>query len=154
MRSISLILKQFSKSVILLAGFAVLGFTARAQGDAAKGEALFTTKCTACHAIDRKVVGPALGPIIKSSTDDAWLTKWVQNNTALIAAKDPKAVAIYTEFGQAAMTQFAKPKPVVAGATATAADSGPSDLVIYGLIAVIVIAFIIILVLNKVIATL
>ncbi len=170
MRSISLILKQFSKSVILLAGFAILGFTARAQGDAVKGEALFSSKCTACHAVDRRVVGPALGPIVKSSTDDAWLTKWVQNNKALIDAKDPKALAIYNEYNQQAMTQFAdlsdgdvanifayikayKPKEAPV-ANATAAESGPSDIVIYGLIAVIVIAFIVILVLNKVIATL
>lgn len=167
-----MIFKQFSKSVILLAGFAVWGFTARAQADAAKGGVLFNAKCTTCHAVDKRVVGPALGAIVKSSTDDAWLTKWVQNNTALIAANDPKAVAIYKEFNQQGMTQFAdlsdgdvanifayiraevdKPKPAAA-ATAVAAESGPSDLVIYGLIAVIVIAFIVILVLNKVIATL
>jgi len=174
MRSISLNFKQFSKSVLLLAGFAVWGFSASAQGDAAKGEALFKSKCTSCHAIERQVTGPALGPLITSETDDKFLTKWIQNNQALIGSKEPRAVAIYNKFNQQNMTIFADlsdgdvanilayvrgewktiqsaPKPA---ATATAADSGPSDLVIYGLLAVIVIAFIVILVLNKVIATL
>ncbi|MDB5016256.1 MAG: cytochrome, partial [Mucilaginibacter sp.] len=35
MRSFSLIFKQFSRSVLLIAGFAFLGFSAYAQGDAA-----------------------------------------------------------------------------------------------------------------------
>jgi len=198
MRNISLIIKQFSRSVLLVAGLAVWGFSANAQaaapapaatapaaaaasagaGDPAKGEALFKAKCTSCHKIESRMTGPALGPTITSETDDKWLTKWIQNNQALISAKDPKALKIYNEFNQSAMTVFAdlsdgdvanilayvraewkaqqaKPAAGVAGASgATVADSGPSDLVIGGLIAVIVIAFIIILVLNKVIASL
>jgi len=175
MRSISFIFKQFSKSFLLLAGFAVWGFSAQAQGDATKGEALFNAKCTACHKVATQMTGPALGPTITSETDDKWLTHWIENNQALIGAKDPKALAIWNQFNQQSMTVFAdlsdgdvanilayvradwktiqadKAKAPVA---ASAADSGPSDLVIYGLIAVIVIAFIVILVLNKVIATL
>ncbi len=177
MRSISLIFKQFSRSVLLLAGFAVWGFSAQAQGDAAKGEALFKAKCTTCHKIDQRLTGPALGPTITSETDDKWLTHWIQNNQALIAAKDAKALKIYNEYNQQGMTVFtdlsdgdvsniiayvrgewktmqAKPAAGAPGAAAAAADNGPSDVVIYGLIAVIVIAFIVILVLNKVIATL
>jgi len=169
-----LIFKQFSRSVLLVAGFAVWGFSAQAQGDAAKGEALFKAKCTTCHAIDRRVVGPALGPIISGSTDDKFLTKWIQNNQDLIKAKDPTAMAIYNEYNQQAMSVFADLSDgdvagilayvraeVVKSSTATttaapaaAADNGPSDLVVYGLLAVILIAFIVILVLNKVIVTL
>jgi cytochrome c2 len=174
MRSISLILKQFSRSVLLIAGLAVMGVSAHAQGDAAKGEALFKAKCTACHKLDVRMTGPALGPTIQSETDDKWLTKWIQNNQALIGAKDPKALKIFNEYNQASMTVFAdlsdgdvaniiayarawKPAPKEptggAGGTTTA-DSGPSITIVYGLIAVILVAFIIILVLNKVIGTL
>jgi mono/diheme cytochrome c family protein len=175
MRSFSLIFKQFSRSVLLIAGFAFLGSSAQAQADLAKGEALFKSKCTTCHKIDSKLVGPALGPTITEETDDKFLTHWIENNQALIAAKDPKALKIYNEYNQAGMTVFgeladgdvanilayvrddwkkqqaAKPATPV-GATAT--ETGPSSLVIFALIAVIVIAFIIILVLNKVIGTL
>jgi cytochrome c2 len=197
MRSISLILKQFSKTVLLLAGLSVLGFSAQAQaaqaaatpataaaapaaagaGDPAKGAPIFNAKCTTCHKLDGILVGPALGPIITEDTDDKWLTKWIQNNQALIAAKDPKALKIYNQFNQQAMTVFgdlsdgdvaniiayvrdaykkekAAPPATANAATAAAADNGPSDALIYGLIAVIAVALIVILVLNRVIGTL
>ncbi|MGY4537588.1 mono/diheme cytochrome c family protein [Mucilaginibacter sp. UYNi724] len=177
MRNISLIFKQFSRSVLLVAGLVVVGLTAHAQADAAKGEAIFKAKCTACHKIDTRMTGPALGPQLTSETDDAYLTKWIQNNQALIAAKNPKAVKIFNEFNQAGMTVFAelsdadvgnvityiradwkkiqddKAKAPAGGAAATE-DKGPSALVVWSLLGVIVIAFIVILVLNKVIATL
>src|SRR5438067_2348933 len=107
MRSFSLIFKQFSRSVLLIACFAFFGSTAWAQGDAAKGEALFKAKCTACHKVESQVVGPALGKLVTEDTDDKYLIKWIQNNQALIAAKNPKAVAIYNQFNQANMTIFA-----------------------------------------------
>jgi mono/diheme cytochrome c family protein len=175
MRNISLILKQFSRSVLLVAGFATMGLTARAQGDAAKGEALFKANCTSCHKLDVRLTGPALGPVISSETDDKWLTKWIQNNQALIAAKDKKALSIYNEYNQAGMNVFtnlsdgdvaniiayvrtewktmqAAPKAGAAGGAA--ADSGPSNALVFGLIGVILVALIVILVLNKAIGTL
>src|SRR3978361_1046375 len=106
MRSISLILKQFSRSVMLVAAFAICGLSAYAQGDAAKGEALFKAKCTTCHKIDQQLVGPALGPQLTEETDDKYLIKWIENNQALIAAKNPKAVTIYNKFNQSNMTVF------------------------------------------------
>src|SRR5579862_4291193 len=106
MRSISLTLKQFSRSFLLVAGFAILGLSARAQGDAAKGEAIFKSKCTACHKIDQRMTGPALGPQLTSETDDKFLVKWIENNQALITAKDPKALKILNDFGGASMTVF------------------------------------------------
>lgn len=175
MRNISLIFKQFSRTVLLVAGFAAMGLTAHAQGDAAKGEALFKANCTACHKIDVRMTGPALGPTISSETDDKWLTKWIQNNQALIAAKDPKALKIYNEFNGAGMTVFTnlsdgdvaniiayvradwkkmqedKAKTPTNGG---AEESGPSNVMIAGLIGVIVIALIVILVLNRAIGTL
>lgn len=170
MRSISLTLKQFSRSFLLVAVFAILGLSARAQGDAAKGEAIFKSKCTACHKIEERVVGPALGPTVASEPDDKWLTKWIQNNQALIAAKDPKALKIYNEYNQASMTVFADladadvanviayvrdehKKAQTAAATPTnavAAEKGPSDIMVFGLIGIIIVALIVILVLGKI----
>lgn len=180
MRSFSLILKQFLSSVLLVAGFAFFASSAFAQGDAAKGEAIYKAKCTTCHKIDEQLVGPALGPILESETDDKFLIKWIQNNQALIAAKNQKAVTVYNQYNQSNMSVFtelsdadvtniityvrndwktmqaAKVKAPVAGGNAgqTAEGSGPSDLVIFALIGVIVLAFVIILVLNRVISTL
>jgi len=173
MRNISLIFKQFSRSLLLLAGLVLLQSSVHAQ-DAAKGEAIFKSKCTSCHNGDlvSRMTGPGLGPIVSSETDDKWLSHWIKNNQELIKANDPKAMKIYNEFNQTGMTVFAelsdgdvanvikyirdeykKPKPVVNPNT-PGEESGPSDLVIFGLIGVIIIAFIIILVLNKVIGSL
>lgn len=147
-------------------------------GDAAKGEALFKQNCTACHKVDQRMTGPALGPSIEAEPDKAWLIKWIRNNQELIAAKDPKAVKLVAEYNGAAMTAFpqfsdddilniiayvnkewtamkaAKASPAAAAATGAVADSGPSGFVVWGLLAVIAIAVIVILVLNKVIGTL
>jgi mono/diheme cytochrome c family protein len=175
MRSISSILKQVSRPVLLVIGFVIWGFSTYAQGDATKGEGIFKSKCTTCHAIATRVTGPALGPQLESETDDKWLTKWIQNNQALIGAKDPKALKIYNEFNQSNMTVFAdlsdgdvanilayvrtewkteKAATAKAPVGGPVAEKGPSDLMIFGLIGVIIIALIVILVLNKVIKTL
>ena len=175
MRSISLTLKQYSKPVLLVIGFVIWGFSTYAQGDAAKGKAIFDAKCSACHKIDQRVIGPALGPQLDKETDEKWLIKWIQNNQALIAAKDPKATAIYNEYNQSNMTVFADlsdadvtniityvhtewkeqqsktAKGPVGGAPV---EKGPSNIIVLGLIGVIILAFIVILVLNKVIKTL
>jgi hypothetical protein len=74
MRSIPLILKQFSRSVLQVAGLAICGDSAYAQGEAAKGEALFKSKCITCHKLDQRLIGPALGPQLQSETDDKWLS--------------------------------------------------------------------------------
>jgi mono/diheme cytochrome c family protein len=174
MRSFSLIFKQFSRSVLVVAGFAFLVSSANAQGDATKGEAIFKANCTTCHKIESRLVGPALGTTMTEEKDDKWLYKWVENNQALIAAKDPKALAIYNQYNQSGMTVFGNLtdgdvaniltyvrttwaddlKKQAAAPAGPAAETGPSDLVIFALIGVIVLAFIIILVLNKVIGTL
>lgn len=175
MRNISLLFKQFSRSVLLIAGLAGMSFTAQAQADVAKGKALYEAKCTSCHKLDQRMTGPALGPTITSETDDKWLTKWIQNNQALIAAKDKKALAIYNEYGQAGMNVFTElsdgdvaniiayvraeyktmqeaPKGGPVGGETV--DSTPSNMMIFGLLGVIVVAFIVILVLNRAIGTL
>lgn len=178
MRSFSLILKQFSRSVLLIAGFAFWSLsTAYAQTDAAKGEAIFKSKCTTCHKIDTRLIGPALGPQLTEETDDKYLVQWIQNNQALIAAKNPKALKIYNEYNQSGMTVFAdlsdadvgniltyvrttwkdmKAAPAGGGEKGkeTKVESGPSDMVVFGLIGIIVIAFIVILVLNRVVGSL
>lgn len=172
-----MIFKQFSKSVLLLACFTVWGISAKAQGDPAKGEATFKSAgCTSCHKIDVRGTGPALGPIISSDTNDKWLTSWIHNSQALVKAGDPKAKAIFEEYGQAVMPPYpqlsdgdiadilayvradwkkleeAKAKAPAAGAAVV--DQGPSSVTVYALIAIVIIAFIIILVLNRVISTL
>ncbi len=145
------------------------------SGDATAGEALFKANCTSCHALNKRVLGPALAGV-SNRHSEAWLLKWIKNAPAMVASGDKEALKIYNEYNQAAMTPFpqfsdddvknilayikvegekALAAPVaVVGAAAPAADGGYSNLMIFGLIAVVIVAFLVILLLNKVIGTL
>ncbi|MFD1628738.1 cytochrome c3 family protein [Pseudopedobacter beijingensis] len=143
-------------------------------GDAAAGEALFKANCTSCHAVDKRVMGPALAGVDQRH-DKVWLHKWIKNAPAMVAAGDAAAVKIFNEYNQAPMTPFPQlsdadidnilafvkaeeakkaEKPAAGGAAEAAVDTGVSGLMIAGLVAVIAIALIVILVLNRVISTL
>jgi mono/diheme cytochrome c family protein len=73
--------------------------------DAAEGEKLFNANCTACHAINDKVVGPALKDVDKRHTE-AWLIKWIKNSQAMVKSGDAEALKIYNEYNQSVMTAF------------------------------------------------
>ncbi|KKO90923.1 MULTISPECIES: cytochrome c3 family protein [Sphingobacterium] len=171
MRTISSVLGSLARvvSTSLMLLFAVT--TLHAQ-DVKEGEKIFKSKCTSCHAIDRKVVGPALKGIPETK-DEAWLIKWIKNSQALIASGDADAVKIFEENNKLVMTSFTdlsddQIKSVLAYITdaskekpkdpnkdgAAAKDDNASMFMILGLIAVVVLAVVVIVVLNRVIRTL
>ncbi|MCB9201593.1 MAG: c-type cytochrome [Flavobacteriales bacterium] len=81
------------------------------NGDATKGEQLFTKNCTACHALDKKLVGPALKGVVSRLQQDQglgreWFQKWIKDNVALRASGDKYANQIFEEFGKSEMQQF------------------------------------------------
>jgi mono/diheme cytochrome c family protein len=78
---------------------------AAAQGDPVAGKALFNQNCAACHALNKKMTGPALAGVT-SKYEREWLYQWIKNSPAMIKAGDPQAVKIYNEYNQAAMTPF------------------------------------------------
>jgi len=176
MRSISLFFGSVVKFLLLIFSLNLAGILVAYGQDVTEGAALFKANCTSCHAIDRKVVGPALKGV-NDRHDEAWLLKWVKNSPGFIASGDAAAVKLFNENNKLMMTPFPmltegniksilayikaggdKPKEQTAaapGGTASGtADSGVSDFMLVGLIAVIIIAFLIILVLNRVISTL
>ncbi|MCB9263287.1 MAG: c-type cytochrome [Flavobacteriales bacterium] len=69
------------------------------------GEDLFKNKCKACHALDNKMVGPALKGVTERRSVE-WLLKWVKNNEELRKSGDADANAIYKEFNGVAMNAF------------------------------------------------
>lgn len=95
-----------------LFGFAtILAFSVAVQAqDAAKGKELFNTNCAACHALDSKMVGPALRGVATKYEKD-WLYKWINNSAALIASGDATAVKVYEENGKIPMTAFPQLTP-------------------------------------------
>jgi mono/diheme cytochrome c family protein len=69
------------------------------------GDALFKANCTQCHAINEKVVGPALKDITKRRSI-SWLVPWVKNPAKVISGGDDYAVKLSKEYGQV-MPSFA-----------------------------------------------
>ncbi|MDG1571026.1 cytochrome c3 family protein [Robiginitalea sp. M366] len=80
-------------------------------GDAAKGKQLFNQNCAACHALDRRMTGPALANVATRLTEEEgldcdWIYGWIRNSAGVIASGDSYANSIYNEYNQAAMTAF------------------------------------------------
>ena len=117
-------------------------------GDPVKGKQLFNQNCAACHALNRKMTGPALANVEtrlaeEEGLDKEWLYSWIKNSAGMISSGDAYAVKIYNEYNQAAMTAFptlsnediddilaytaAPPPAPAAAATTAAAAEGPAE---------------------------
>ncbi len=76
------------------------------------GEALFKANCTACHKIDKKMIGPALqGAKAKwaerTGSDEA-IISWVKNSTAYMKTTgDDYAISLFEEYNKTLMTPMA-----------------------------------------------
>ncbi len=136
--------------------------------DAAEGEKLFNANCTSCHAINDKVVGPALKDVDKRH-NEAWLIKWVKNSQAMIKSGDAEAVKISAEYNGSVMTAFpqfsdeqvksilayvktggpAKPVETTEVASAKTNDGFYTDTTMYGLLIIAIILLVILWVLLK-----
>jgi len=151
----------FFGALMALLMLAPASVQAQELGDAAKGKQLFNQNCAACHALNRKMTGPALAGVYdKYEGDLEWLSKWIRNNQSLIKAGDDRALAIYNEYNQAQMnafptlsdqdikdilayTQAPPPAPVQAtavatsGAVASSNQTGVSSDVLLGALALV-----------------
>ena len=138
------LLKQALLSLVLVVSATSLSF-GQDGGDPAKGKQLFNQNCAACHALNRKMTGPALANVESRLAEDEgldreWLYAWIKNSSGVINSGDDYANRIYNEYNKAAMTAFPTlsnedidnilaytaappPAPVVPAATATAATS-------------------------------
>ncbi len=133
-------------------------------GDAVKGKQLFNQNCAACHALNRKMTGPALANVEtrlaeEEGLDKEWLYSWIRNSAGMISAGDAYAVKIYNEYNQAAMNAFptlsdqdiddilaytAAPPPAPAAAatttattTDTTADTGITNEIVLGVLVLV-----------------
>lgn len=67
----------------------------------AAGKNLFTS-CAACHALDKKVIGPALKDVHKKY-EQSWLIKFIRNSQELVKQGEPQALAVYNDYNQLVM---------------------------------------------------
>jgi len=71
----------------------------------AAGDGLFKNNCAQCHAVNDKVVGPALAGISKRRSI-GWLIPWVKNSSKVIATGDEYAVKLFNDYGKQQMPAF------------------------------------------------
>jgi mono/diheme cytochrome c family protein len=143
-------------SLALMLTFSVKSFAQ--EGDAAAGKALFNAQCAACHKLDAKMTGPALRNVA-DRRDTKWLHSWIKDSQAMVKSGDAEAVKIFEEYNKSIMTSFpqlsdadidnilaytSEPAPTptaVTGGAATAnqgqSDSGISNAVILGALALV-----------------
>jgi mono/diheme cytochrome c family protein len=89
--------------------FAFLSIHLNAAGDPNAGKTLFTNNCASCHNknMKDKLTGPPLAKALENwGGDMARMYKWIRNSQGMIAAGDPRAVAISKEYNGSVMTAF------------------------------------------------
>jgi mono/diheme cytochrome c family protein len=94
----------------MLRSFLVIGFVLSTgmysfSQDVAHGKEIFEGQCASCHAINEKLIGPALKDVEKRY-DEAWLIKWIRNSQAMVKAGDPIAVKLFNEYNKSVMSAF------------------------------------------------
>ncbi|ACU08851.1 Molybdopterin oxidoreductase subunit, predicted; chaperone protein HtpG [Flavobacteriaceae bacterium 3519-10] len=103
--------KHYKRGLIAIGLLLSASASIYAQGDAKNGEKLFKANCTACHALDKQLIGPALGGVVErlkteQSLDNEWLHKWIKDNKALRESGDKYAIEVYEKFNKVEMTPF------------------------------------------------
>ena len=139
-----------------------------------QGEGLFKANCKSCHALDKKVVGPALAGISKRAPSVQWIKDWVKNSSKVVASGDAYAVKIYEEYQKSQMTAFtslkdeeimallayieappaAPPTTATTGTDTKTQDSPPSGYLNLIMIGMIVILVLLLIVLGFIVTTL
>jgi mono/diheme cytochrome c family protein len=130
-----------------------------------QGEALFKANCKSCHALDRKVVGPALAGVTKRAPSVQWIKDWVKNSAKMVAAGDEYGVKIYEEYQKSQMTAFTSlkdeeimalvayietpivkvepPKPPVGDDIKETTPSGYINLILIGMVVILILLLIV-----------
>ena len=70
------------------------------------GKALFSQNCASCHAVNKKLTGPALAGVEDRWSDKKNLYAWIKNSAAFLNTGDPYATKLYNEYNKTAMNSF------------------------------------------------
>jgi mono/diheme cytochrome c family protein len=73
--------------------------------DITAGAALFKANCKTCHAVDRKLIGPALQGVTSRAPSIQWIKDWVHNSSKVIASGDSYGTNLFAEY-KSQMTAF------------------------------------------------
>ncbi len=99
-------IKQLKTLAVVAVATLTANIYAADKPNAEEGKKLYeANNCGSCHALDKKVVGPALRGVNNRRSEE-WLIKWIRNNEAFRKSGDADANKLYEEYGKAAMNVF------------------------------------------------
>jgi mono/diheme cytochrome c family protein len=90
---------------LLNLSFSAVAADGKLSPEATAGLEVFKANCVSCHAMNVKVLGPALAGVHTRHSEE-WLLKWIRNNEKLRASGDKEAIAVFNENGGAQMNVF------------------------------------------------
>lgn len=92
------------KSLIIFAfGLVISGGNVNANPDLpVEGKTIFTSRCTACHSVNKTLTGPALAGVDKRRSTE-WIINFVHSSQSMVKKGDKDAVALYEKFSKIAM---------------------------------------------------
>ena len=99
------ILRSLAKIVSIFL-FITLSSSIGNQLNAQDGKSLFSQNCASCHAVNKKLTGPALAGIEDRWPDKKNLYAWIKNNQAFLKTGDAYANKLYNEYNKTAMNLF------------------------------------------------
>jgi cytochrome c2 len=122
------------------------------------GKTLFSNNCASCHAVNKKLTGPALAGVVdRWHGDTKKLHAWIHNNAAVLKSGDAYANNLYNEYGKTNMTIFgnnlsdadidailayiksvpATPPPPTDGGTVNGKENSNDNALLYGILTLI-----------------
>ena len=93
-------MKKSMLSLFVLLSVTGAGYAA--GPDSLAGKALFQKNCTSCHAVQTRVIGPALRNVYDRHSE-AWIIKFVRSSQTVIKSGDTSATNLFAQFNQTVM---------------------------------------------------
>ena len=100
-----IILRSLVKIITILL-FITLSSSNGNHLNAQDGKALFSQNCASCHAVNKKLTGPALAGVEDRWPEKKNLYAWIKNSAAFLKTGDPYATKLYEEYNKTAMNNF------------------------------------------------
>lgn len=77
-------------------------FNAQAETPIEEGKSIFTTRCAACHNVNKVLTGPALAGIDERRSID-WIVNFIHSSQTMVKEGDKDAIAVFEKFNKIPM---------------------------------------------------
>ena len=77
-------------------------FKLQAETPIEEGKSIFTTRCAACHSVNKVLTGPALAGVDERRSID-WIINFIHSSQTMVKAGDKDAIAIFEKFNKIPM---------------------------------------------------